>query len=268
VVALVIVFAVGLARAQSIPQPPENALGYFLRALQAEAGVNVRGMVQERQLFPPRKEPAATRTDFPAPPPLAVALLRRNWTAQASLGEQVAGRDSYRVDLTSSNQNAPRFTYWFDREWNVRLAVEERDANGALTYSARYSSIERPTKRNAPRQLARLELRPKLEDFVRNQIGAYTLPDGFRLMDLRPRTVRDNLPALDLRASNGLSVLVIVFSPVSTGKNPKLVVRDLKGSWVWVVGNLPTPDLETVARSIRAPLDIGSLLNGLSDLPR
>jgi hypothetical protein len=256
------------AWAQNLPQPPANALNYFLKALRTEAGLNVSGTVSERQLFPPRKDADAVRKDFPAPPPLGVALLRRNWTAQASIGEPIAGRDTWRVDLTPNNRNAPSFTYWFDREWNVRLGVDERDPYGTLTYSARYSTITKPAKRGTARQLTLLEPKPKLEEFVRAQIGAYALPEGFRLMDIRPRTVRDDRPAVDLRASNGLSVLVIVFSPVSTGRTPKLAVRDLKGSWVWVVGNLVTADLDAVAQSIRAPLEIGALLNGFNDVPR
>jgi hypothetical protein len=267
--ALLLVMLCGfVAFAQTIPVPPANPLNYFLKSLENEAGLNVRGVITERQTFPPRKEANATRTDFPAPPPLVVGLLRQNWRVTVSNGEQVAGRDSWKLELTPDNAAAPRFTYWMDREWNLRLAVEERDAFGDVTYSARYQSIEKPTKRSQRRTLTRLELRPALEKFVRAQVGAYYLPDGFRLSDVRPRTVRDNQAALDLRASNGLSVIVIVFAPVATPRNAKLAVRDLNGSWVWVIGNLERTELERIAASVKAPLEIAGLLSGFSSAPR
>jgi hypothetical protein len=265
---LVALLLAGVALAQNVPMPPVNPLNYFLRALEREAALNVRGSILERQVFPPRKDIELTKTEFPAPPPIFPALLRQNWRVTVRTGETIAGRQSWRLEFASSDDRAPRFTYWIDREWNIRLGVEETDFQGNVTYSARYTSLEKPLKRNSPRRLTRLEPRPKLEAFVRQQIGGYYLPDGFKLFEVRPRTVRDNQNALELRASNGLSVLVVVFSPVGTGKNPKLVVRDLKGAWVWVIGNLPTDELERVATSIRVPLEIGSLLNGFSGVPR
>ncbi len=257
-----------VAAAQNIPVSPANPLNYFLKSLENEAGLNVRGVVTERQTFPPRKQADATRTDFPAPYPLVVTLLRQNWSVTVSTGEQIAGRDTWKLELSPANMAAPRFTYWMDREWNLRLAVEERDAVGDVTYSARYQSIEKPTKRSQRRSLTRLELRPLLEKFVRAQIGNYYLPDGFRLVDVRPRTVRDNQAALDLRASNGLSVIVVVFAPIATGRNAKLAVRDLKGSWVWVIGNLARSELEQIAGSLKAPLEMTGLLSGFSSAPR
>jgi hypothetical protein len=257
-----------IAFAQSVPTPPANPLNYFLKSLENEAGLNVRGSVMERQTFPPRKAPDATRTDFPAPPPLVVALLRQNWRVTISTGEPIAGRETWRLEFTPNNAAAPRFTYWMDREWNLRLAIEERDAFGDVTYSARYQSIDKPSKRSQRRTLTRLELRPVLEKFVRAQVGAYYLPDGFRLVDVRPRTVRDNQAALDLRASNGLSVIVVVFAPIGTGRNAKLVVRDLKGSWVWVIANLERTELEQIADSVKAPLEMTGLLSGFSSAPR
>jgi hypothetical protein len=258
----------GVTLAQNVPLPPANPLNYFLRSLEREAAVNVRGSILERQMFPPRKDVEQTKTEFPAPPPIYPMLLRQNWRVTVRTGEIIAGRQTWRVEFAPSDEFAPRFTYWIDREWSIRLAVEETDFQGNVTYSARYTSLEKPTKRGSPRKLARLEPRPKLETFVRQQIGGYYLPDGFRLFEVRPRTVRDNQNALELRASNGLSVLVVVFSPVGTGKTTKLAVRDLKGAWVWVIGNLPTNELERVATSIRVPLEIGSLLNGFSGAPR
>lgn len=265
---LLVVLCSVVAFAQNIPVPPANPLNYFLKSLENEAGLNVRGVVIERQTFPPRKQSDATRTDFPAPPPLVVALLRQHWRVTVSTGEQIAGRDTWKLELSSANQAAPRFTYWIDREWNLRLAVEERDLTGDVTYSARYQSIEKPTRRSQRRTLTRLELRPLLERFVKAQIGNYYLPDGFRLVDVRPRTVRNNQAALDLRASNGLSVIVIVFAPIATGRNAKLAVRDLKGSWVWVIGNLERTELDQIAGSLKAPLEIAGLLSGFSSAPR
>jgi hypothetical protein len=265
---LSVMLLAGIALAQNVPTPPANPLNYFLRVLDNEARLNVRGVVSERQVFPPRKETELTRGEFPAPPPIFPMLLRQSWTVTIGIGESIAGRETWRLELKPGNDRAARFTYWMDREWNIRLGVQETDAQGDVTYSARYTNLEKPSKRGSPRNLTRLEARPKLEAFVKQQIGGYYLPDGFKLFEVRPRTVRDNQNALELRASNGLSVLVIVFSPVSTGKSPKIAVRDLKGSWAWVIGNLTRDELERVAASLRVPLQIGSLLNGFTGAPR
>ncbi len=265
---IAVILLAGVSVAQSLPTPPANPLNYFFRALENEAKLNVTGSVLEHQVFPPRKEADQTRADIPAPPPIFPALIRQGWQVKAFVGERIAGRDSWRLEFKSNNPRAPGFSYWIDREWNIRLGVQETDFQGNVTYSGRYTTLEKPTKRQNPRKLARLEPHPKLEAFVRQQIGEYYLPDGFRLFEVRPRTVKDNQSALELRASNGLSVLVVVFAPVSVGKTAKLAVRDLKGSWLWVIGNLPTDELERVATSIRAPLEISGLLNGFADAPR
>ena len=258
----------GVALTQVVPTPPANPINYFLRSLETEAKLNVSGSLAEHQIFPPRKDTDQTRTDFPAPPPILPGLLRQNWRATVMSGELIAGRETWRLNFTPINSSAPQFTYWIDREWNIRLGVQETDASGTVTYSVQYTALEKPSKRQTGRKLTRWEPKPKLEEFVRKQIGGYYLPDGFRLFDVRPRVVKNNQNALELRASNGLSVIVIVFSPVSTGKSAKLAVRDLKGSWVWVIGNLDRNELERVATSLRAPLEIGSLLSGFSSVPR
>lgn len=258
----------GLASAQTVLLPPVNPVNYFLRILENEASLNVRGVVQERQTFPPRKEAEQTRSDFPAPPPIAVVLLRQQWNVTSSIGENIAGRQTWRLDFAPLNPDAPHFTYWIDREWKIRLAVQETDALNTVTYRAQYSSLEKPTKRQAARKLMRLEAKPKMEAFIKQHIGDFYLPDGFQLFEVRPRTVRDNQNALEFRASNGLSVLVIVFSPVSTGKSDKLAVRNLKGCWVWVIANLPQSELERVSVSIRAPLEMAVLLSSFSNLIR
>jgi hypothetical protein len=265
---VVAVLLTGAGWTQAVPTPPANPINFFLRSLESEAKLNVTGSLTEHQVFPPRKETDQTRTDFPAPPPILPMLLRQNWRVTVTTGEAIAGRETWRLNFMPRNTSAPQFSLWIDREWNVRLGFQETDSLGAVTYSVRYTTVEKPSKRQNIRKLTRLEPKPKLEEFVRKQIGGYYLPNGFRLFDVRPRVVKDNQNALELRASNGLSVIVVVFAPISTGKSPKLAVRDLKGSWVWVIGNVEKNELERIATSIRAPLEIGNLLSGFSGAPR
>ena len=106
ILALVVLCGFVVAVAQNVPVPPANPLNYFLKSLENEAGLNPRGVVTERQTFPPRKPPEATRTDFPAPYPLVVALLRQNWRVTVSTGEPIAGRDSWKLERLPANAPA------------------------------------------------------------------------------------------------------------------------------------------------------------------
>ncbi len=255
-----------LSLAQTIPEPPPNPINFLFRALEREAGKNLRGEVLERQLFPPRAVPEQTRADLPAPP-FSPVWIRKNFRAKASFGEQIAGRDTWRIDLEPNNSSHPSFRFWIDQKWNIRIAVQERDPSGEITFDARFLSFNGdPKPRANPRQLPLIEAKPKLEQFVNRETGLQ-LPDGFTVFDLRPRTVgKDNLAALEVRASNGISVLVMVFAPIGTGNTPRIVSRNIGGSFIWVIGNLNRPELEQTAKSVKAPLDLGVLLSSFQNL--
>ncbi len=263
---LAVLLLAGVAFAQNIPVMPKNPLNYLLRSLQTEAGVNLKGVVQENVIFPPRKEPDQTKENLPAPPPINPNLLRENFNSSIQTGEQIAGRNTWKITLSPKNHDAPTINYWIDREWNVRLALEERDFNNTITTQARFTSLDgKPKNRNDGRKLGKLEFKPKLEAFLQKTVGDIALPEGFRIIVLKTRTVgKDNLPAFEVRASNGLSVLVIVFSPINTRATPKLASRKLltknANAWVWVIGNLPEAQLQRTANSIVNPLDLSVLL--------
>ncbi len=265
---LCLTFLGGVSLAQTLLTPPKNPVAFFVRALQTEANFNIAGSVLERQQFPPRKESEVTRNDLAAPPPIALPLLRQNFRSSVKVGEPIAGRETWRIDFEPNNKNAPRFAYWIDREHLVRLAVEERDSSGQVTFEARYSNVTLPgATRAKPRQLNQIEFKPKLEAFIERNVGELALPQGFRLFEIRPRSVGKNaLPALELRASNGLSVLVIVFSPIGAGSGPKIVSKNVSGAFVWVIGNFPKSDLQRVAESIKQSLNLGSLLSNFEQL--
>ncbi len=261
-----IVFAAGIVTAQNLPLMPANPLGFLLRSLQTEAGINLKGVVEETVIFPPRKETHQTKENLPAPPPINPNLLRQNFNSSIQPGEQIAGRNTWKIILTPINHDAPSFSYWIDRDWHVRLALEETDFNNTITSQARFISLNgKPTARKDGRTLGKLEFKPKLEAFLQKTVGEIALPEGFRIFVLRVRTVgKDNQPALEIRASNGLSVLVIVFSPIKTRATPKLATQKLStknaDAWVWVIGNLPEAQLQRTANSIVAPLDLNGLL--------
>jgi negative regulator of sigma E activity len=261
-----ILLAAGFAVAQNVPTMPKNPLNFLIRSLQNEAGINLKGVVQENVIFPPRKEPDQTKENLPAPPPINPNLLRENFNSSIVAGEQIAGRNTWKITLTPNNQDAATFSYWIDRDWHVRLALEERDFNNIITTQARFTSLAgKPTTRNDGRKLGKLEFKPKLEAFLQKTVGEIALPEGFRIFVLKTRTVgKDNLPAFEVRASNGLSVLVIVFSPIKTRATPKLATKNLSTknteAWAWVIGNLPEGQLQRTANSIVNPLDLNGLL--------
>lgn len=263
---MLILVGASFALAQNLPTMPVNPLNFLIKSLQTEAGVNLKGVVQENVLFPPRKEPEQTKDSLPAPAPINPNLLRQNFSSSIAAGEPIAGRSTWKIILTPNNHDAPSLSYWIDRVWHVRLAVEEHDFNNTITAQARFTSLlGKPNARKDGRQLGKLEFRPKLEAFLQKTVGEIALPEGFRVFVLKTRTVgKDNLPAFELRASNGLSVLVMVFSPIKTRATSKLATRQMtiKGSetWVWVIGNLPETQLQRTVDSIVMPLDLNTLL--------
>jgi negative regulator of sigma E activity len=263
---MLILVGSSLGLAQNVPATPNNPINFLIKSLQNEAGLNLRGTVQENVIFPPRKEPVQTKDSLPAPAPINANLLRQNFNSSIAAGEPIAGRSTWKIVLTPNNRDAATFTYWIDREWHVRLAVEERDFDNAVTAQARFTKLEgSPTARNDGRKLGKFEFKPKLEAFLQNTVGNLLLPDGFRMFVLKTRTVgKDNLPALELRASNGLSVLVIVFSPIGTRNTPKLATHKLitrgNEAWIWAIGNLPEAQLQRTANSINMSLDLNDLL--------
>jgi hypothetical protein len=262
----ILLLVTGFAIAQNVPAMPENPMNFLLRSLQNEAGINLKGVVQETVIFPPRKEPEQTKENLPAPPPINQNLLRQNFSSSIMAGEQIVGRNTWKVTLTPHNHDAPTISFWIDREWHTRLALEERDFNNIVTTQARFTSIDgKPIARTDGRKLGKFEFKPKLEAFLQKTVGEIALPEGFRIFVLKTRTVgKDNLPAFEVRASNGLSVLVIVFSPIKTRATPKLATRKLltknADAWVWVIGNLPEGQLQRTANSIVNPLDLNGLL--------
>jgi hypothetical protein len=252
--------------AQVIPEPPPNPIAFLIRALEREAQTNLRGQVLEKQIFPPRANSEQIRAELTAPPPLSANWIRKNFFATAENGEMIAGRDTWRINLTPKNNNAPNFTLWIDQKWLLRLAVQERDSSGEITFDARFTSLNKPKPRQQARQLMLLEAKPKLENFVQTQTRLQ-LPEGFNIFDLRSRTVgKNNLPALELRASNGISVLVLIFAPIGTSNTSRIVSRIIGNGFVWVIGNLTRSELEKTASSLKTPFDLNTLLTNFANL--
>jgi negative regulator of sigma E activity len=247
-------------------EPPPNPIAFLIRALEREAQTNLRGEVLEKQIFPPRANPEQTRAELPAPPPLSANWIRDNFYVRAELGETIAGRETWRISLEPKNTNAPSFNLWIDQKWLLRLAIQERDSSGDMTFDARFISLGSPKPRQQARQLMLLEPKPKLENFVQRETGVQ-LPQGFNIFDLRPRTVgKNNLPALELRASNGISVLVLVFAPIGTSNTSRIVSKIIGNGFIWVIGNLARAELEKTAGSVKSSLDLGLLLSSYQNL--
>jgi negative regulator of sigma E activity len=247
-------------------EPPQNTIAFLIRALEKEAQTNLVGEVLEKQIFPPRANPEQTRNELPAPPPLSANWIRKNFDTKAEEGEIIAGRSTWKIHLEPKISSSPSFTLWIDQKWLLRLGIQERDSSGDITYEARFTSLSSPKPRQQARRLMLLEQKPKLEQFIQNQTGVQ-LPEGFSIFDLRPREVStEKLSALELRASNGISVLVMVFSPIKTSNTARIVSRIVGNGFVWVIGNLARAELEKTASSVKRNLDLGVLLSSYQGL--
>lgn len=265
---LVAGFALGvMAFAQNPSLAPERPPLFLGRSLGREAGLKLTGTVVQTVAFPPSKNPERALLELPPPPVVEPQLLRRNFRARIEVGEAIAGRETWRLSLEPINPNAPSFHFWIDREWLVRLGYEELDASGTVTDRARFTSFDgAPKALKNPRRLNRYKFDPSLEAMVLTALPGLTLPEGFRVMALRPRDVNGQ-QGLELRASNGLSVMVLVLSPVANRQGPKLAVRNVSGTWLWVVANMPKAELDRVANSLVA-VDLVGLGNLIADRPR
>lgn len=266
-IALIAASVVPVAAAQNPPIVPDRPAVYFMDALEREAGVQLTGTVTQTINFPPSNNPNRQLKELPPPPITELQLLRRNFRLMIEPGEPIAGRETWRLTLQPRNPSAPTFHYWIDREWRVRLGFDELDSTGAVTDRARFTAFDGvPTSLPKARRLNRFKFDPSLEATLLTALPGLSLPDGFRLMMVRPRQVQGQ-SGLELRASNGLSVLVLVLSPVGNKGGPKLAVRNVSGTWLWVVANLPKSDLNKVAQSV-VSIDLVALGNLIADRPR
>jgi negative regulator of sigma E activity len=255
------------AFAQTPITAPERPPLFLGKSLEREAGVKVTGVVAQTITFPPSKNQERALQELPAPPVIEGQLLRRNFRASIEVGEPIAGRDTWRLTLKPNNPIAPTFHFWIDQEWLVRLGYEELDSSGIVTDRARFTSLDGvPKVLKNPRRLNRFKYDPSLEATVLTALPGLSLPEGFRVMALRPRNVNGQ-QGLEVRASNGLSVMVLVISPVGNRAGPKLAVRNVSGTWLWVVANMPKAELDRAANSL-ASVDLVGLGNLIADRPR
>jgi negative regulator of sigma E activity len=256
-----------VAFAQTPITAPDRPPLFLGRSLEREAGVKLTGVVAQTITFPPSKNQQRALQELPAPPVIEAQLLRRNFRASIEVGEPIAGRETWLLTLQPINPSAPMFRLWIDRVWLVRLGYEELDASGTVTDRARFTSLDgEPKPLKNPRRLNRFKFDPSLEATVLTALPGLSLPQGFRVMALRPRDLNGQ-QGLEVRASNGLSVMVLVISPVANRQGPKLAVRNVSGTWLWVVANMPKVELDRVANSL-VSVDLVSLGNLIADRPR
>ena len=256
---ILIALVFGLAFAQELPK-----VRPFLNTLyDNEATGILTGEVLETQLFPPRKQADQILSELPLLPLLIPELLEENFRLQLEAGKQIAGRDTFKLSFEPKNKIAPRWTFWVDREWRHRLAFEETDFAGNVTAKAQFVGIKNPPTPREKRKGRRTQIKPELEKNVLAAIKGLSLPEGFRVLGAQIKDVNTQR-RLELRASNGLSVIVMVFAPVATKAGPKLAVRDVNGAWVWVIANLPKTDLERVASSVNGPINLPELMQKLA----
>ena len=256
-----------IAFAQNAINAPLRPALFFANSLEREAKIKLTGTVSQTVSFPPSKNPERALLELPPPPITEPQLLRHNFRATIEAGEMIAGRETWRLTLQAINPDAPSFHFWIDREWLVRLGYEELDSSGIVTDSARFTSLDgAPKVLKNPRRLNRYTFDPSLEATVLTALPGLSLPKGFHIVGLRPREVNGQ-QGLEVRASNGLSGMVLVLSPVANRAGLKLAVRNVSGTWLWVVANLPKTELDRVANSLMSVDQVG-LGNLIADRPR
>jgi negative regulator of sigma E activity len=258
-VSFLIVLVFGLTFAQELPKvrPLLNSL------YDNEATSVLTGEVLETQLFPPRKQADQILSELPLLPLMVSELLETNFRLQLEPDNKIAGRETYKISLEPKNKIAPRWTFWVDREWKHRLAFEETDFAGNITAKAQFIGIKATPTPREKRKGRRTQIKPQLEKNVMAAFKGLSFPEGFRVFGAQLKDVNGQR-RLELRASNGLSVIVMVFAPVSTKAGPKLAVRDVNGAWVWVIANLPKADLKRVAASVNGPISLPELMQKLA----
>ena len=257
--AIVFPLIFGLAFAQELPK-----VRPFLNSVYENEATNVlSGEVLETQLFPPRKQADQILGELPLLPLLIPELLEANFRLQLEDGQKIAGRETYKLSLEPKNKIAPRWSFWVDREWRTRLAFEETDFAGNITAKAQFIGVKGPPTPREKRKGRRAQLKPELEKNVMTALKGLSLPEGFRVLGAQIKNANAQR-RLEIRASNGLSVIALVLAPNQTKTGPKLAVRDVNGAWVWVIANLPKANLEQIANSVNGPINLPELIQSLA----
>ena len=256
-----IIFALifGLSFAQELPK-----VRPFLNGLYDNEATSVlTGEVLETQLFPPRKQADQIINELPLLPLLIPELIDANFRLRLEPDKKIAGRETYKLSLEPKNKIAPRWTFWVDREWRTRLAFEETDSAGNVTTKAQFIGIKGAPVPREKRKGRRTQLKPELEKNVMTALKGLSLPEGFRVLGAQIKDANAQR-RLEIRASNGLSVIALVLAPNQTKDGPKLAVRNLNGAWVWVIANLPKANLEQIANSVSGPINLPELIQKLA----
>jgi hypothetical protein len=258
---VLIIFALifGLTFAQGVPK-----IRPFLNSVYDNEATSVlTGEVIETQLFPPRKQADQILSELPALPPLTPELMAANFRLQLEAGKTIVGRETYKLTLEPKNKIAPHWTFWVDREWRHRLAFEESDFAGNVTAKAQFIGIKSPPTPREKRKGRRAQLKPELEKNVLGALKGLSLPEGFRVLGAQIKDANAQR-RLEIRISNGLSVIALVLAPNQTKAGPKLAIRDVNGAWVWVIANLPKANLEQIANSVNGPINLPELIQRLA----
>lgn len=243
-VALLVPAGVGRAQ-EDAPLPP--ALRLFSRMVRGEATHELRGRVVEELRFPEAWRAEAAES-FRHPRTVAPALVIRNYEMAVAGRDEVAGRPAQVLQLVPDNGVSPSWRFWLDVDTGLRLAYEQRDADGELLASGRYVAVEGVRERMQPQPPAPAEAPPELRRRVLRLLGEEGLPDGFVPAGLEPTRLggQDGVAALRLTLWDGLNSVVLFVYPrqSSLPERPYLASRNLRSLSVSVLGPLPRPVLD------------------------
>jgi|GEM_PF-5517290 len=224
------------------------AVRLFARMLQAEQTLEFVGTVSEEVVFPDRRDEPQAR-HFMHPPGVSPELVERNFQMAITGRETVADRNAVVLRLVPKNGVSPNWTFWVDEETGLRLAYEQRDANGELLASGRAQQIERVNLLGKPRDVRAPHLTPALKERVVDFIDLDALPDGFVPVALeRTRLGGENgVFALRLTLWDGLNGTVLLIYPRQRPVPDRryLMSRELRNVTVSALGPLPDEALRS-----------------------
>jgi negative regulator of sigma E activity len=236
---LLALIALPLAAAQS----PAEAL--FVRMLRAEQGHAFVGELREEVRWPEPLRGAAER--FRHPPGVTPELVASNFELAISGRERVAGREALLLTLVPHNGFSPNWTFWIDERSGLRLAYEQRDAEGSLLAEGRYLSVERIRDLDTPRRLAAPSSDIEVKRLAERLLPADAMPEGFVPVALERTSLGDSdIRALRLTLWDGLNGTVLLIYPRQrqVEDRPYLVSRSLRQVTVTALGPLPQRALQ------------------------
>ena len=225
----------GLALGQPTP-----AQQLFARMLQAEQSHAFTGELREAARWP---EPLSGAADhFRHPSGVTPELVGHNLELAITGRDFVAGREAVVLSFLPRNGFSPNWTFWVDADSGLRLAYEQRDAEGALLAEGRYLRVDRVQPFDAPRHITAPQSSPVVKRNAQRTLLGDAFPPGVVPVALERTWLGDGaIQGLRLTLWDGLNGTVLLANPRQrqVPDRPYLASRSLRRVTVSALGPLP-----------------------------